>query len=139
MTQMEPKIAPHDSKSRAVEIVISDLLKIGVSVSLCVVAIGTIVSFVHHPEYLSAQGALKRITMSGAAFPHSLRDVFQGIKQFRGQAIVMVGLMLLIATPVMRVGVSIIGFVWERDWAYVVITSVVFVLLVLSFVLGKVE
>jgi uncharacterized membrane protein len=49
------------------------------------------------------------------------------------------GLLLLIATPVMRVAVSVLIFVHQRDWTFVVITSVVLVLLVLSFVLGRVE
>ena len=136
-----PQTSPpvRDAKARAVEIIISDLLKIGVITSLSIVAIGTIVSFVHHPDYLSEQSALQRLTMPGAAFPHTLHDVWMGLKVFKGQAIVMVGLILLIATPVLRVGVSIFAFRYERDWTYVVITTVVFGLLVLSFVLGKVE
>ena len=51
----------------------------------------------------------------------------------------MVGLMLLIATPVARVAVSILGFVYEHDRRYVIITSIVLALLILSFVLGKAE
>ncbi len=77
--------------------------------------------------------------MPGAAFPHTIHDVLAGIKDFRGQSIVMIGLLLLIATPVLRVGVSIFAFVYEGDHAYVVITTIVFLLLLLSFVLGKAE
>ena len=126
-----------DERARAVEVLISNLLRIGVGTSLAVVALGTTLSFVHHPDYVSAPPALGRLTRPGAAFPHTVRDVVQGVGQGRGQAIVIVGLLLLIATPVMRVAVSILGFVYEHDWQYVVITSVVLALLLLSFVLGK--
>ena len=49
------------------------------------------------------------------------------------------GLLLLIATPVVRVAVSILGFVYERDWRYILITSIVLGLLILSFALGRAE
>ena len=128
-----------DPKARAVEILISDLLRIGVLTSLGVVVIGTVVSFVHHPDYLNHPPALQRLTRPGAAFPHTIREVLRGLRELRGQAIVMVGLLLLIATPVLRVGVSIFAFAYERDRRYVVITTIVFLLLLLSFVLGKAE
>ena len=130
---------PRDARARAVEIIISDLLKIGVVTSLTIVVFGTIISFVHHHDYLSQQPPLQRLTMPGAAFPHTIHDVIQGIKDFRGQSIVMIGLLLLIATPVLRVGVSIFGFIYEKDRIYIAITTIVFVLLLLSFVLGKAE
>jgi uncharacterized membrane protein len=40
------------------------------------------------------------------------------------------GLLLLIATPVARVVFSVLGFVLERDWMYVVITMLVLGLLI---------
>ena len=134
-----PPMSAHDERARGVELLISNLLRIGVGASLLIVVFGTIVSFIHHPDYLTQPPALQRLTTAGAAFPHTLRDVVQGVRDFRGQAIVMVGLMLLIATPVARVAVSILGFVYEHDRRYVIITTIVLALLVLSFVLGKAE
>ena len=49
----------------------------------------------------------------------------------------MAGLILLIATPVARVAVSVLVFVVERDGAFVLITLFVLILLLLSFLLGK--
>ena len=46
---------------------------------------------------------------------------------------------LLIATPVMRVAVSIVAFLIERDWIFVIVTSFVLAMLILSFFLGKAE
>jgi uncharacterized membrane protein len=101
------------------------------------VLIGTITTFIHHREYFSSPTAREQILNPDAAYPHSVRQVLAGVRDMRGRGIVMLGLLLLIATPVMRVAVSIFGFVYEHDRKYVVITSVVLVLLLLSFALGK--
>jgi uncharacterized membrane protein len=129
----------HDPRARAVELLISNLLRIGVMASLLIVAAGTVVIFVQHRDYLSQPSAMQRLTTPGAAFPHTLSGVLHGLQAGRGQSIVVVGLLLLIATPVMRVAVSILGFVYEHDRRYVIITSIVLLLLLLSFVLGKAE
>jgi uncharacterized membrane protein len=128
-----------DERVQRVEILISNLLRIGVTCSLAVIVIGTIISFVHHPDYMHSPAEFQRLTRPGAAFPHTLRDVLHGVMDLRGQAIVTVGLLLLITTPVVRVGVSIFAFVYQHDNIFVVITTIVFLLLILSFLLGKVE
>jgi uncharacterized membrane protein len=132
-------IAPHDQKVREVELLISNLLRIGVMTSLVIVLIGTIVSFVRHNEYLTNPPALKRLTTPGVAFPHTIGEVWHGLLELRGQSVVVLGLLLLIATPVARVAVSIFGFVYERDHTYTIITVIVLSLLILSFVIGRVE
>jgi len=131
------EMAPHDEKVRKVELLISGLLRVGVVTSLLVVVLGTVLSFAHHPEYLSSKSELGRLTRPGAAFPHSLFEVWDGVKHARGQAVVVAGLLLLIATPVMRVAVSVLAFVYEKDRVFVVITTIVLAFLLLSFVLGK--
>lgn len=130
----------NDEKVRQVELLISGLLRIGVVTSLAVVLTGMVISFVHHPEYVRSGEPLRRLTTpGGAAFPRNVGEVWRGVKDGRGQAIVVVGLLLLIATPVMRVAVSVFAFVYERDPAFVVITTIVLILLLLSFALGKAE
>jgi uncharacterized membrane protein len=124
---------------RAVEILISNLLRVGVIVSLFVIVLGTALTFVHHPEYLHSREALGGLLGSNAEFPHTMREVWSGVLTLHGRSIVIAGLLLLIATPVMRVGVSVFAFMYERDRVFAVITTVVFLLLLLSFFLGKVE
>ncbi len=46
-----------------------------------------------------------------------------------GLAVIRFGLLILIATPVARVAVSIIAFGLERDWIYVGITALVLAIL----------
>jgi uncharacterized membrane protein len=126
-------------RARRVELAISTLLRVGVSVSLAIIVAGTILSFVHHPAYASSSAELARLTKPGAAFPHTLVQVLAGLREGRGQAVVMLGLLVLIATPVARVAVSILGFFYQRDRVFVLFTTVVLVLLLLSFWLGRVE
>jgi uncharacterized membrane protein len=123
---------------RRAELLLSNVLRGGVITSLGVILAGTLVSFFHHPEYVSSPQELARLTQAGAAFPHTLRDGVAGLAELRGQAIVVLGLLILIATPVVRVAVSIVLFLEERDGTYAAITAIVFLLLILSFVVGTV-
>ncbi len=121
---------------RWVDIAISNLLRGGVLLSVAVVTVGIILTFAHHRDYVSSRPALGELTEVGVHFPNSITGVVHGIAQNRGQAIITAGLLLLIATPVARVALSIAIFVVERDRLYVVITTVVLLLLLLSFFLG---
>ncbi len=49
-----------------------------------------------------------------------------------GRAIIDIGLLLLIATPVMRVVFSMVAFALEKDRLYVALTLIVLVILLLS-------
>jgi uncharacterized membrane protein len=121
------------------EIVISHLLRIGVTTSMVIILVGLVLMFVHHPGYLNVGPDLQRLTSPGAAFPHTLADVAAGLRTLRGQAVITLGLIVLIGTPILRVAASIVAFAIERDLVYVLITSTVLVVLLTSFVLGRVE
>lgn len=126
-----------EDRVRRVELAISGLLRIGVLTSLLVVLTGTVMTFIHHPHYLSSHHDLVGLTRPGAEFPHTVPSVLRGLEHSQGRAIVMTGLLLLIATPVLRVAISILAFVYQRDRTFVVITTVVLALLLTSFVLGR--
>jgi uncharacterized membrane protein len=48
-------------------------------------------------------------------------------------------LLLLIATPILRVAFSLVGFAIERDRAYVIITSIVLAVLLYSLISGALQ
>jgi uncharacterized membrane protein len=121
-----------------VDIAISNLLRAGVLVSMAVVVTGLVFTFVHHPQYVRSRTDLGPLTNADVVYSHRVRDVFSEIREGRGQAIVMLGLLMLIATPVARVAFSIVAFALERDRLYVAITVVVLTLLAISFILGAV-
>ncbi|HET6796747.1 MAG TPA: DUF1634 domain-containing protein [Gemmatimonadales bacterium] len=126
-----------DRLGRRVELIISRVLRTGVMASLVLIVVGTLLTFLHHPGYASSPSDLARLTQPGAAVPHTLRGVATGVLALRGQSIVAAGLLLLMLTPVIRVAVSIVAFMVQRDRVYVAITSVVLLLLLLSFALGR--
>jgi uncharacterized membrane protein len=120
------------------ERLISTVLRVGVLASLTTILLGTVIAFAHHPEYVTSPRQLVHLSGPSDSFPHTLREVFTGLLTLRGQAIVVLGLLMLIATPVVRVAVSILLFLEEGDLTYVAITSTVLALLVLSFIVGGV-
>jgi uncharacterized membrane protein len=128
-----------ENQVRKMELLISKLLRGGVAVSLLLVMAGSLLSYLHHPEYLSSKTELQRLTRPGEAVPQTWQEVISGVMEGRGQCVVAAGILLLIATPVMRVGVSIFAFYFQGDRLYTGITLLVFCLLLLSFALGRIE
>jgi uncharacterized membrane protein len=128
-----------ERRQRRLERLISDVLRFGVVASLILIVIGTILSFVHHPSYLSSAAEFERLSGPEAAFPHTWGAVAAGLGDLQGQAVVALGLMLLIATPILRVALSLAAFAYQKDRAYTLITLAVLSMLLLSFALGRVE
>jgi uncharacterized membrane protein len=122
--------------SRLVELIISRVLRGGVVASLAVILVGVVASFVRHPAYVSSRDELTRVTSRDSGFPHTPSQVWTALLEGRGQAIVVIGLMLLLLTPILRVAISIIAFAVEKDLTFVVITSAVLLFLLLSFAVG---
>jgi len=54
----------------------------------------------------------------------------------RAQSVIQLGILALIATPILRVAVSLVGFAMERDVKYVGITALVLALLLYSLIEG---
>jgi uncharacterized membrane protein len=112
------------------ELAISLVLRYGVILSFVVIAIGSIL-------FLTSGQAVVRLT--GTPLPHNPIDVLTGVLQLQPKAIIDFGLFLLIATPVTRVAVAAIAFLFEADFTYALISLVVLLVLLASFVLGKGE
>jgi uncharacterized membrane protein len=128
--------APAEREPQWVDTAISHLLRAGVLLSIGVVILGLVFTFVHHPQYMTSRTELGQLTSPATLYPHTIRDVIAEMLAQRGQAIVMLGLLLLIATPIARVAFSIVAFIVERDRGYVAITIVVLTLLLVSLAVG---
>lgn len=81
---------------------------------------------------LELQQPNKFVPQKLQAFPQTFDQVWAGLLVLRPQAVIMLGLLLLIATPVMRVAVSAVAFAAEHDWRFVVITLAVLLILLFS-------
>jgi uncharacterized membrane protein len=73
-----------------------------------------------------------------AAAKHSdtLSGIAQNIYALNSYGIIQLGLLVLIATPILRVVLSVVAFALERDVLYVVATLIVLAVLLYSL-LGK--
>jgi uncharacterized membrane protein len=109
-------------------IALGRLLRAGVIFSAAVVVIGGIVYLARHgearPEYRIFRG-------EPDSFRH-ISGVLRGAFGASGRAIIQLGLLFLIATPVARVALSVYAFARERDSFYVGVTVLVLALLLYS-------
>ena len=64
-------------------------------------------------------------------------DVINRVLALRPSGFLALGLLVLIATPILRVIGSIGAFVYERDWRFAGITTLVLGVLIVSLVLGR--
>lgn len=114
-----------DALVRQAEKIISTVLRGGVLLSAVIILVGLLL-FV-------AEGARAHV------FPHTLATLVQSVVQGNPLGVIMLGLVVLLFTPVLRVAVSIGAFAVEGDRRYVIITSLVLALLLVSIiVLGAV-
>ena len=67
----------------------------------------------------------------------SVGEVVGRVLALRPSGFLALGLLVLIATPILRVVGSIGAFVYERDWRFAGVTTVVLVVLVVSLLLGR--
>lgn len=104
------------------------LLRVGVIAAAIIAVFGGILFFIQHPQEIIDYTIFK-------GEPSRLRHVHIIIKEsliLKSRAVIQLGLLLLIATPVARVFFSLWGFLLEKDWIYVTITLLVLLILFIS-------
>lgn len=124
--------------ARDVELFIGQLLRYGVMTSCVITFIGGIFYLFQHngvmPDYSPTPS-----DQPFAGVAHYLRElntIIPGVLALDGASIIQLGVVVLIATPVIRVIFSAFSFLIERDYLYVVITVIVFCIIMANMVLG---
>jgi uncharacterized membrane protein len=115
-----------------VDQLLGNLLRIGVILATIVAAVGGGLYLAQH----GLQSSDHRHFQSEPAELRSLGGIVRGALALRASAIIQLGLVLLIATPVARVAMSLVAFVLQRDRVYIVVTSIVLALLIYSLTGG---
>ena len=105
-------------------------LQIGVLLSALVVAVGGIMLLAASPALPVSYSVFK----SEPAALRSVGGVIVGAWDLNVHAIVQLGIVLLIATPIARVALTLGAFAIQRDRTYVGITAIVLVLLLLGLI-----
>jgi uncharacterized membrane protein len=120
----------HGWTDQEMDQVVGNLLRAGVLTAAAVVAVGAVLYLVQggndHPDYVSFKGEMPGLD--------TLPAIAAGAMKLQGQAVIQLGLLLLIATPVARVALLLFAFAVQRDRLYVLVTLVVLVVLIISLV-----
>jgi uncharacterized membrane protein len=117
---------------RTLENMVATLLRTGVTVAGIVVAIGGTIFLLRHGSEAADHHSFHMLPASDRL----LGEILKGAFHDRGRSIIQTGILLLIATPIARVALSLIGFVMERDWKYVAMTALVLSVLLYSLISG---
>lgn len=113
--------------------VISELLVVGVGLSALVLAAGLALALLtDQTGYGIPLTPELVIYRSSVAFPRTIDGILSGVTALRPFAVIELGVLLLIATPVLRVAMSVVMFLLEKDYGFVAITFTVLVLLLTS-------
>lgn len=99
------------------------LLIIGLILSVALILFGLMLAWVTH-QSVPAQ-----------VLP--LGEIVANISSMNAAGFLSLGLLVLIATPIVRVITSFVSFLIEKDWRFAAITLVVIVTVFVSILLGK--
>lgn len=127
MTRGLPRMSEHE-----LEQVIGRLLQYGVLLAAAVTLLGGLMLLVHH----GSAPASYSVFQGEPAQLRSLTAIVSGAFSGEATAIVQLGLLLLIATPVARVAFTLVAFALQRDRLYVLVTTIVLALLLYGLLFG---
>ncbi len=108
------------------------LLRVGVILSAAVTLAGGVMYLLSHAHDAASHAVFHGVS----AELRTVAGVITGVLAGNSAAIIQLGVLLLIATPIARVAMSLLGFARERDWVYVAVSLLVLVLLGYSLVHG---
>lgn len=66
----------------------------------------------------------------------TLHGIFAGVAGMTAVGWIQFGVIVLILTPIMRVALSLLDFLQERDWLYAAITAIVLAVIILNSLEG---
>jgi uncharacterized membrane protein len=120
-----------DSMNRA----ISSVLRVGVILSAAVIVLGTLL-LLSKEQGSDVSGLLTYFPsqIPHGAFPVDFQSLADGLLSLDPYAVIQLGVIVLVATPVSRVVTSIIIYSTQKDWTYVSVTSGVLCLLLFSII-----
>ena len=129
-----------EERSKEMQNLISKTLAYGVIVSTVILFIGVVLMVAEgttgYQCDLSSLSCL--LHYNGTSIPHgdypnTIQSLVSGVIQLKPFAVIELGIVALLATPVFRVGMSVLVFAVEKDRIFVIITLVVLAALLFSF------
>jgi len=118
--------------------VLSHVLRTGVLISIALVVFGSVLTFIHHePDYFTHARPITQVTLVAEPFPHTIGAMLEHIAHFRGQGFVILGLLVLLMTPIISIATVTIAFALQKNHIFAVISALVLAILILALILGK--
>ncbi|MCL4435223.1 MAG: DUF1634 domain-containing protein [Thaumarchaeota archaeon] len=120
------------------ETTLSLVLRWGVILSGIVIFLGVVLMLLTGRSGYGAGADIEKILQYNESnvphrfYPTDIQTILTGLLTLKPFAIIDFGLIMLIATPIMRIVTAIILFGIERDRKYVVITSIVLAIIILG-------
>jgi uncharacterized membrane protein len=115
---------------RRLEGIIGQLLRAGVLLAAAIVASGGVSYLVqHHSSRVNYH-----TFVAGGQSVRTIPGIVQSAARLDSAGLIQLGLLLLIATPVARVAIALVGFALERDRLYTVVSLTVLLILALSLI-----
>ncbi|MBD2355122.1 DUF1634 domain-containing protein [Tolypothrix sp. FACHB-123] len=130
VSEEEKKNSTKTFGERSLETILSNLLKYGVLFASSVVLLGGILYLIRH----GSEPANYKFFQGEPSEFRSPLGVINAVLLGSRRGIIQLGLLLLIAIPVLRVVISLLTFIWRREFVYVIITLIVLTSLTYSLV-----
>lgn len=117
-----------------IEEIIGNLLRTAVLLAAAVVLLGGVLYMVRHGLEVRDYDLFKGEPQALRTFSGIFRDTLT----FHSRGLIQLGLLMLIATPILRVLFSVFAFAYQQDRLYVVVTLIVLTLLIYSLAGGSI-
>jgi uncharacterized membrane protein len=142
LEQTQQHLVGESRDTLGIELLIARLYRWGVALSFAIVVVGVALLLLTRQSGYPQAGfddisSILQYRVN-PNFPNSLSDVFTGVLVLKPFAIISLGLLVLIALPVLRVALTVAAFARQRDWVYLMITAFVLAMLLLSFAIGEI-
>lgn len=107
-----------ETNERKIDLVISEILRLGVILSSILVAVGGV-------ALLAQNGSVPFVENSYEMELRSIPGIVSLVGQGKPEGIIQLGVLVLLATPFMRVAFAGLAFLKEKDFVYVTIALLV--------------
>lgn len=122
--------APEPEPAHPFEIWISNTLRIGVSIAALVLAFGLLLFFIHGHE--AGEPANLHQLIHSSVVSVRLPTILAHVRHLHAADVLRLGVLALILTPVIRVAMTAVLFIAQRDWVFLVVVLLVLAILLVG-------
>ena len=125
------------SEKTDIQLLIARTLRWGVGIA-CALAVvgGAMYLWQHGGEPMKDYTHFPADAESSRTAYTTLEGIFSGVMGLTAVGWIQLGMVVLLLTPMMRVALSLVDFVKERDWLYAFITAVVLAVIIVNSIGG---